>query len=97
MEGFSEHITDVLVNSWRPATQKQYTAYIKKWAIFCGTRKITPFSPDLSIVLQFLYTLHSTARSALSCIVMIDKKPRRPTPSCLSFPQRCLSTKTPCS
>ena len=39
MQGFSEHITDVLVNSWRPATQKQYTVYIKKWAIFSSTKK----------------------------------------------------------
>ena len=32
MQGFSEHIiiTDVLVNSWRPATQKQHKVYIKK-------------------------------------------------------------------
>ena len=47
MQGFSEHIiiTDVLVNSWRPATQKHYKVYIKKWAIFCGIRKI---APDLS-------------------------------------------------
>ena len=25
------------------ATQKQYTVYIKKWAIFCGARKIAPY------------------------------------------------------
>ena len=56
MQDFSEYITDVLVNSWIPATQKQYTVYIKKWAIFCGTSKIAPFSPDLSNVLEFLYT-----------------------------------------
>ena len=32
-QGFSENIiiTDVLVNSWRPATQKQHKVYIKKW------------------------------------------------------------------
>ena len=57
MQRFSEHINDVLVNPRRPATQKQYTVYIKKWAIFCGTRTIAPFSPDLSNVLEFLYTL----------------------------------------
>ena len=56
MQDFSEYITDVLVISWIPATQKQYTVYIKKWAIFCGTSKIAPFSPDLSNVLEFLYT-----------------------------------------
>ena len=84
MQSFSEHIiiTDVLVNSWRPATQKQHKVYIKEWAIFCGIRKIALFSPDLSNMLEFLYTLLNlsysslnTARSALSCIVLIDKIP----------------------
>lgn len=28
--GFSEHVTNVLVDSWRPATQKQYAVYLKK-------------------------------------------------------------------
>ena len=56
--------------------------FILRNAIFCGTRKIAPFLPDLSNVLEFLYTLLNlsysslnTARSALSCIVMIDKIP----------------------
>ena len=66
MQGFSEHITDVLVNSWRAATQKQYTVYIKKGAIFCGTRKIAPFSPNLSDVLEFLYTLLNLSCSSLN-------------------------------
>ena len=90
MQGFFERIiiTDVLVNSWRPATQKQHKVYIKKWAIFCGIRKI---APDLSNMLEFLYTLLNlsysslnTARSALSCIVLIDKIPvgRHPVVCC---------------
>ncbi|KAK2548065.1 hypothetical protein P5673_031834 [Acropora cervicornis] len=54
MQGFSEHMTDVLVKSWRPTTQKQYTVYITKWAIFCGARKIAPFSPDLSNTLLLI-------------------------------------------
>ena len=43
---------------------------------------MAPFSPDVSNELEFLYTLFNlsycplnTARSALSCIVMIDKIP----------------------
>ena len=63
MQGFSEHITDVLVKS---ATQKQYSVYIKKWAIFCGARKIAPFLPDLSNVLEFLYTLLNLSYSSIS-------------------------------
>ena len=102
MQSFSEHITNVLFNSWRPATQKQYTVYIKKWAIVCGARKIALFSPDLSNVSEFLYTLLNlsysslnTARSTLSCIVMIEKNSCRPTPSCLSFPQKGPLNKNP--
>ena len=102
MQGFPEHITDVLVNSWRPATQKQYTVYIKKWAIFCGARKIAPFSPDLNNVLEFLYTLLNlsysslnTARSALSCIVMIDKIPVGQHPVVCRFLKGAFQQKPP--
>ena len=28
-QGLSEHVTNVLLNSWRPATQQQYAVYLK--------------------------------------------------------------------
>ena len=46
-EVFSEHVTNVLLDSWRPSTQKQYAVYLKKWAVFCRERQITAYSPTL--------------------------------------------------
>ena len=51
--GFSEHVTNVLLDSWRPSTQKQYAVYLKKWAVFCRERQITAYSPILMDVLEF--------------------------------------------
>ena len=38
--GFSEHVTKVLIDSWRPSTQKEYAVYLKKWTVFCRERQI---------------------------------------------------------
>ena len=80
--GFPEHLTNVLLDSWRPCTQKQYAVYLKKWAVFCCERQITAYSLTLMDVLEFLHTqLHlsysalNTARSALSCVISIDNVP----------------------
>lgn len=80
--GFSEHVTNVLLDSWRPYTQKQYAVYLKEWAVFCRERQITAYTPTLIDVLGFLHTqLHlsysvlNTARSALSCVISIDMVP----------------------
>ena len=51
--GFSEHATNVLLDSWRPSTQTQYAVYPKKWAVFCHERQITAYSPTLMDVLEF--------------------------------------------
>ena len=55
-QGLSKHVTNVLLDSWRPATQRQYAVYLKKWDLFCRARKIPSHSPTLSHVLEFLYT-----------------------------------------
>ena len=81
-QGFSENVIAVLLDSWRPTTQKQYAVYIKKWNLFCRESEISPHFPDLTQVLEFLYTqLHlsystmNTAQSALSCIIFVDNMP----------------------
>ncbi len=81
-QGIFEHIANVLLDSWRSGTQKQYAVYLNKCNVFCGERKIDPYSPNLNQVLDFLHTqLHlsylslNTARSALSCIIYIDNVP----------------------
>ena len=101
-QGFSRHVTNVLVNSWRPSTQRQYSVYFKKWAVFCSERQIAPLSPTLDNVLEFLYTLLdlsysalNTARSALSCMVMIDKIPVGQHPIVCRFLKGAFQQKPP--
>ena len=53
--GFSEHVTNVLLDSWRPSSQKQYAVYLKKWAVFCRERQITAYSPTLIDMLEFAH------------------------------------------
>ena len=100
--GFSEHVTNVLLDSWRPSTQKQYTVYLKKWAVFCRERQITAYSPILMDVLEFLHTqLHlsysalNTARSALSCVISIDNVPVGQHPLVCRFVKGAFERKPP--
>ena len=55
-QGFSKHITGVLLDSWRSGTQKQYAIYLKRWNVFCSERLIDPYSPNLNQVLEFVHT-----------------------------------------
>ncbi len=81
-KGIPEHITRVLLESWRTSTQKQYAVHLKRWHVFCRARKIAPYSPTVTDVLEFLYAqIHlsyaslNTARSALSCIISFNNVP----------------------
>ncbi|XP_031574344.1 uncharacterized protein LOC116308111 [Actinia tenebrosa] len=75
----SEDITNVLMSSWRPSTQKQYDVHIRRWGEFCLQRKVDSLRPNINDVLEFLHSLHikelsystiNTARSALSNYLM---------------------------
>ncbi|XP_031571383.1 uncharacterized protein LOC116305584, partial [Actinia tenebrosa] len=75
----SEDITNVLMSSWRPSTQKQYEVHIRRWGGFCLQRKVDSLRPNINDVLEFLHSLHikelsystiNTARSALSNYLM---------------------------
>ena len=72
-------ITDVIMSSWKPGTQKQYTVYLHKWSHFCAERQVNSLSPTVTDILHFLHTLYqqdlsystlNTARSALSTLLM---------------------------
>ena len=100
--GFSGHVTNVLLDSWRPSTQKQYTVYLKKWAAFCRERQIIAYSPTMMDVLEFLNTqLHlsysalNTARSALSCVISIDNVPVGQHPLVCRFLKGAFERKPP--
>ena len=70
----SSNITDVIINSWRPGTQKQYSVYVNRWTQFCDERQIHSISPSVTHVLEFLQTLYerdlsysTINRAALNC------------------------------
>ena len=95
-------VTNVLLDSWRPATQQQYAVYLKKWDLFCRARKIPSHSPTFNHVWEFLYTqLHlshssiNTARSTLSCFLTINNHPVGKHPLVCRFLKGAFDRKPP--
>lgn len=79
----STRAISLIMKSWRPATQKQYNVYIKKWRRYCFTRKVNFRSASIEVVLDFLaeldqqgfsYSAINTARGALSAIMTPHKE-----------------------
>ena len=75
----SSNIADIIVKSWRPGTQKQYSVYINRWTRFCNEREINSVAPSVTSVLEFLHSFYeqelsystiNTARSAINCYLM---------------------------
>jgi hypothetical protein len=73
--GMSQEATEIVMSSWRKATQKQYKGYIERWLKFCSENDFNCRSPQISEVIDYLVTLFesglgyscvNTARSALS-------------------------------
>ena len=73
----SPDIVEVIMQSWRDSTHKQYKVYINKWLQFCGEGSHDPLHPSVRSVLSFLHRLFkkglsysalNTARSAVSNI-----------------------------
>lgn len=66
---------ELILQSWRTSTKKQYETYLRKWFEFSSIRKMDPLKPSVNSVLNFLcdlykegvkYSAIGTARSALS-------------------------------
>ena len=75
----SPNVANVIIQSWRPATQKQYSVYINRWTQFCHEREVNPMLPSVNDALEFLHTLYeqdlsystlNTAKSALNCYLL---------------------------
>ena len=75
-----------LLNSWRARTQSQNRTYIERWISVCLERKIDPFQPPLSFLLDYLlqeadrvqgrsYSSMNTIRSAISAVASIGHTP----------------------
>ena len=76
--GFSERATNIVLQSWRQSSQKQYDAHIRKWLLFCTKRQANPICPTISVAVDFLTSLYDeglsyssiiSARCALSAIL----------------------------
>ena len=77
-QGISEKARDIILQSWRPGTYKQYSSYINRWKTYCCSKQISYVSPTLPEALDFLVSMFesgvgysgiNTARSALSCVI----------------------------
>lgn len=79
-QGISKNATDIIIESWRKSTQKQYATYIQKWLLFSGERKISAIRPTTPQIIEFFtslfdaglkYSAIGTARSALSTFISV--------------------------
>lgn len=77
---------DIILDSWRSGTAKQYSAKTRLWCSWCSKRGVDPIQAPLGKILQFLTYLvqerglaHSSVngyRSAISaCHTFVDNKP----------------------
>ncbi len=76
--GISQEATEIVMSSWRKATQKQYKGYIERWLKFCSENGFNSSSPQIREVIDYLvmlfesglgYSCVNTARSALSSVL----------------------------
>ena len=67
--------------SWRTGTCKQYETYLRRWLDYCHNNGVDVCQPELNRAIEFLVSLYhsglgysavSTARSALSSIIILD-------------------------
>ena len=75
---------DIIMESWRTGTTKQYRVYLDKWTNFATARNESSIHPTVAKVLEFLthlydsgssYSAINTARSALSAAVELSDSP----------------------
>ncbi|XP_065918390.1 uncharacterized protein [Dysidea avara] len=75
MQGFSQRVTNMLLQSWRSHTHSAYNSAWKKWCCWCVRRQADPLSASLADILEFLtdnfelglqYRTLNTLRSAIS-------------------------------
>jgi hypothetical protein len=52
-KGISKEAASIIVQAWRPGTQKQYKYYLQKWEQHCCERSINPISPNVGTAIYF--------------------------------------------
>ena len=76
----SDTAANIILQSWRDGTKKQFATYLRQWQEHCCEQKINPFSATVSQGINFLgdqyekqklsYSALNTARSALSLVIL---------------------------
>ena len=59
----SQPVTEIILQSYRKQTEKQYSTYLKKFESYCISREVYLPDANLSIGLDFLYDLHEKGLS----------------------------------
>ncbi|XP_073238147.1 uncharacterized protein [Porites lutea] len=80
LQGITGETLNIIIDSWRESTQKQYRSSISAWINYCKEQKISITTPSLPQLLNFLtlqskklsYSALGTTRSALSSFINID-------------------------
>ena len=76
-EGLSRKLIDIIMQSWRDSSIKQYKVYLNRWILFCEDNSLDPLERNDLLALEFLrkllkqgysYSSINSARSALSII-----------------------------
>lgn len=94
--GISAAGTDIIMASWRPATDKQYRPHVNKWIQFCDRGHINPLNPAVTDIVNFLSdTFHrgvgyDSVNTRDSCGRLQSGKP----PSCQQAPERGIQLET---
>ncbi|CAG2190131.1 unnamed protein product [Mytilus edulis] len=79
-KGLSTLTADIILQSWRQSTGKQYGTYFKRWMCFSNKKQTDPLDPSINTVLSFLSSLYdsglsysaiNTAKSAISSICSV--------------------------
>ena len=60
-EGISKQASDLILSGWSKRTNTTYQSGWSKWASWCASREIDPFSGDVHYFLDFLAGLFNNA------------------------------------
>ena len=79
-QGITGEALNIIIDSWRESTQKQYKTSVSAWLEYCKKQGISVTAPSLPQLLDFLtiqshklgYSALGTIRSALSSFITID-------------------------
>ena len=81
--GLSNRSIELIMNSWKESTLKQYQTYFDKWNVYIKDNDIPANSPSINDIVEFLtflfdqglgYSAINTARSSLSSLYTFDGK-----------------------